>query len=106
MANARLLAGKPQLALESLDRAAELSPDDPTILADLGALLSRQGHHERAVPALEKAGALGASSPYLLYALAQSQIAMGRQEAAQLTILKLQLLYPDSPQAREFDGLR
>ncbi len=106
MANARMLAGKPRKALEALERAAKLSPDDPAVLADLGALLSSQGEHDRAVPVLRKAGALGASSPDLLYALAKSQIAVGQREAAELTILKLQLLYPDSPQTREADKLR
>ncbi len=76
------------------------------MLADLGALLSNKGEHDRAVPVLEKAGALGSSSPDILYALAKSQIAVGQREAAELTILKLQVLYPDSPQTREADKLR
>jgi tetratricopeptide (TPR) repeat protein len=43
-----------QAAYASLSKAAELKPDDPTIQANLGEVLLRQGKIEEAKPHLEK----------------------------------------------------
>ena len=101
LAGVRIMAGKEAAAVAPLEAAVRLMPDNPAALTDLGTLLSKRGEHGRAVSLLEAASARGASSPELLYALAASHLALGNHDLAERTVMKLGLLYPESPLAAE-----
>ncbi|MHB0878559.1 MAG: tetratricopeptide repeat protein [Anaerolineae bacterium] len=58
-----LREGKPEKALPVLYRAVELSPDDTSILLNLGGAYVLLGRHEEAVVVLERAASLAPGEP-------------------------------------------
>ncbi len=78
----RLEARQYALAVESLTRAIELSPDEPMALAHRGQAYFEQGEHERAFADLERAIALKEDEPELFLAHAKACASQGKLDLA------------------------
>ena len=100
-----LMAGREEAAIAPLEEAVRLMPGDPAALTDLGALLSRIGAHGRAVLILNRAKTHGGASPEIFHNLVASHLALGDRQAAEVNLLMLEVLFPDSPHLREASRL-
>ena len=90
-------SGRHQEAVKSLQQAMDLMPEDSIVSADLGVMLARLGRHREALPVLEKTLQLGEGAPDILFHLIVSQMGIGNRSDAERTLLKLEILYPESP---------
>jgi predicted CXXCH cytochrome family protein len=90
-------SGRQEDAVKWLQQAVTLMPEDSVVSGDLGVVLARLGRHREALPVLEKTLQLGEGPPNILYHLIVSQMATGNRSDAERTLLKLEILYPESP---------
>jgi len=90
-------SGRHQEAVKWLQQAMDLMPEDSVVSADLGVMLARLGRHREALPVLEKTLRLGEDAPDILFHLIVSQMGTGNRSDAERTLLKLEILYPESP---------
>ena len=72
----------PTLALPELEKAVEISPDNPQILVSYGQVLSTLGHLEDSCDALSKAYGLEPTLPGLAKSYARLLVELGRLEEA------------------------
>ena len=95
------MAGRGDLeqARPILERAYELAPNDPLTLSVLGMLLSDVGDDERAIGILSQAILQGAGTPAVVFGLFRSQVAVGDIRAAERSLIRLELLHAQTPQA-------
>jgi Flp pilus assembly protein TadD len=90
-------SGRQEDAVKWLQQAVTLMPEDSVVSGDLGVVLARLGRHREALPVLKKTLQLGEGPPNILYHLIVSQMATGNRSDAERTLLKLEILYPESP---------
>ena len=105
LGNIMVMAGKNSDAVASFETAARLMPDDATVAADFGILLSNLGEHGRAADVLHEVVGSMAETADTLYALIASLAALGDLTAAESILHKLETDYPASPlgrRARQF----
>jgi pentatricopeptide repeat protein len=100
LARARLLAGRPADALDTL---AGLAPSRE-VEALRGASLAARSDWVGAIGSFERAIAAGEPTPGLLNALGHAQLRAGRAADAVRTLERSLALKPDQPQARELLG--
>jgi hypothetical protein len=81
-ADAKALLGRPQEAVEDLDRAAALSPDDARTLRARGALLRKLGRSAEALQDLSRADSLRPNDATTLKLRGDVRRVMGRLEDA------------------------
>lgn len=91
------LAGKTDEAQQLLNDTRRRWPEVAAVWVAQGMILAAHGHPDQALKALETAMALGAHSPEMFYALADSQFRAGIPAAALPEALKLA---PDDPDVR------
>jgi len=91
---------KSSLALETLDRALELDPDDPDVLALRGSCLTRLGRHEAALEVYDRVLEIDPDPmPTTYYNRALSKAGLGRHEQALEDYDRAIELEPDSARA-------
>ena len=89
-ARAALATGDEATALEFLEPAFALAPDDPNLLALLGKAYLNSGETERAIEPLREAVRLDSLLPEPPYLLARAYRTLGQAEAADLALADFQ----------------
>ncbi|MCB9554488.1 MAG: zinc-ribbon domain-containing protein [Deltaproteobacteria bacterium] len=98
-----LAAGQNNKALESLNKALKLNPDDPATLLTIGKMANAAGKHGDALDRLSKIGA----GPYYRAArleIARAQLATGELREAKIALQKLLQTEPTDGEARFLFG--
>ena len=91
--------GEMEEAQPILERAYDLAPEDGLTLSALGVLLSEIGDDEPAIEILSQAILQGAGTPAVVFGLFRSQVAVGDIRAAERSLIRLELLHAQTPQA-------
>jgi tetratricopeptide (TPR) repeat protein len=84
-------------ALEEARTAAKLKPDSPLVQRNLGYVLERQGRHDEALDAYERAGQLAPRLGFSYIGAGNTYIARGDYESALAQFQKAVEANPDSP---------
>lgn len=73
-AKLQLASGQKQVAIEEMESAVRLQPDDPRLLLELGRFYQKAGNQQKALETLQKAAALDPKLPDIPYSMAVSYI--------------------------------
>jgi Flp pilus assembly protein TadD len=93
-----------QQARQMLTRAAELRPNDGSIVDSLGWVLLRQGDTKGAVKSLERAVEMLPEDPTINGHLGDAYWAVGRQREAQFQWRRALILHPDPDEVAKLEG--
>jgi hypothetical protein len=91
-----------RVALEKVERAKELRPDDPLIQATLGAAQYRVGAYEDALETLRNCESIGSLDRVVVACTAMTLHQLGRQEEAKAALERLRDLCKDEESAQIF----
>ncbi len=95
-----LASGRLESALEEVEAAKALTPDDARVLDTLAEVQVRLGRNADALNLLASLSVLRPDSPPVLYRLAKAQIAQGQTSAAAITLRRALELRPTFTSAR------
>jgi tetratricopeptide (TPR) repeat protein len=86
--------GALEAALQELNDAARLAPNEPSILLDIATIHTLRGENQKALAILNKARGMGANGPGLLELLAVTNRRLGRMADARALALELANRFP------------
>lgn len=91
--------GEDQRARSELERAHFLDPNNLELGKELGLVLARLGHADKAVPLLEASWSKGMTTPEIALALAGSLRELGRTDEALATLETARASHPEAAEA-------
>ena len=92
-------------ALEELNEAERLNPDEPSILVDIATIYTLRGENEKALESLKAALVKGADGPDVLDLLAVTNRRLGRFEEARGFARELARRFPQYKRRPEVEEL-
>lgn len=96
--------GRPGAALEKMESAAALRPEDPYMTVDLGRIRFLAGRYEEAVSTLSAMDDITRYGPQALLYLGRSRLALGDYAGAAADFEKLHEAFPENEEALLFLG--